>query len=222
MLLLAYLITRSDQWGEAKIRVLAANYDDESQKNIEELQQTLEEVRIEAESLIVVKADADSIVGHSAESALVFLPFRLRGNQLSDPFGGSLEDMVSGLPTAALVLAAKDIDLDAEPEEGQAGELAAALDAFTEAEKKAQEAEKEALKAAEEAQEKLQELKAATESGTDEEDRSKVEAAVLEAEEQAIKSARRAAKASAKVEDAARTLEALGAKPDKESNDSGE
>jgi amino acid transporter len=222
MLLLAYLITRNDQWGEAKIRVLAANYDDESQKNIEELQQTLEEVRIEAESLIVVKADADSIVGHSAESALVFLPFRLRGNQLSDPFGGSLEDMVSGLPTAALVLAAKDIDLDAEPEEGQAGELAAALDAFTEAEKKAQEAEKEALKAAEEAQEKLQELKAATESGTDEEDRSKVEAAVLEAEEQAIKSARRAAKASAKVEDAARTLEALGAKPDKESNDSGE
>jgi len=47
----------------------------------------------------------------------------------------------------ALVLAAEDIELDAEPEEGIAGEIAAALDILADAEKKARKTEKEAVAA---------------------------------------------------------------------------
>jgi len=214
MVLLAYLMTRGEEWDEARIRVLAACYKKESEETIEDLRNALEEVRIEAEPEVVARADANAIVEHSAESTLVFLPFRLRGNQLMDPFGGDLEDLLSRLPMVALVLATEDIDLDAEPEEGKAGEIAAALDALDNARKKAIEMEKEAEKAAEEAEEKLREIQAAATSGADEQTMAKIEAAVLEAKARASKAARRAAKALAKAEDAARAVEALGAKPE--------
>ena len=50
-------------------------------------------------------------------------------------------------------------------------------------------------------------------AGASDEEISKIEAAALEARERASMAARRAAKALAKLEDAARTLEALGLKP---------
>lgn len=219
MLLLAYLITRSDEWGEVRIRVLAACYHWESEETIKDLKNTLEEVRIEAEPEVVAKADANAIVEYSSESTLVFLPFRLRGNQLMDPFGGDLEDLLSRLPIVALVLAAEDIDLDAEPEEGKAGEIAAALDALEDARTKAREAEKEADKATKEAEEKMREMQAAAASGADGETMTKIETAALEAKAQASKAARLAAKSLAKAEDAARAVEALGASPEKASRE---
>ncbi len=219
MLLLAYLMTRSEEWDEAKIRVMAAGYEKASEETIEDLKKTLEEVRIEAEPEIVEKANADAIAEHSADAALVFIPFRVRGNQLKGPFDGPLEKLLPRLPMVAMVLAAEDIDLDAEPEEGKAGEIAAALDAFADAEKKAQEAEKEAVKASERAEEKLGEMQTAAESGADAHVVSELEAAAEEAKEQAEKAVRRAAKDRAKAEDAAREAETLGAKPDKESKE---
>jgi len=51
---------------------------------------------------------------------------------------------------------------------------------------------------------------------------SKIEAAALEAEELARKATRRAAKAMAKLEDAARAVEALGAKPPEVDKEPGE
>jgi hypothetical protein len=130
-----------------------------------------------------------------------------------DPFGGHLQDLLPCLPIAALVLAAEDIDLDAEPEEGRAGEIAAALDALADAEKEAKGAEKEAGEAAEKAEQILGEMAEAASSGADEATMAKLGAASKEAQEKAGKVARRAAKASAKAEDAARAVEALGAKP---------
>ncbi|MEA3232846.1 MAG: amino acid permease, partial [Thermodesulfobacteriota bacterium] len=89
MLLLAYLMTRSEPWDEAVIRVLAANYENNSRENRQDLTDILDEVRIEAESMIVADPDRDKIVDISSDASMVYLPFRLRGDRIvgtvSDP-----------------------------------------------------------------------------------------------------------------------------------------
>jgi hypothetical protein len=219
MLLLAYLMTRSEAWAEARIRVLAAGHEEGSENTTEELKKILKEVRIEAEPEIVKTPNADAIAERSAGSSLVFMPFRLGGNKLQGPFGGPLEQLLPRLPIVAMVLAAEDIDLEAEPEDGKAGELAAALDALADAKKRAQDAEKEAEKTRREAEDRLQELESATASEPGENLMSKVKA-TLEAKEEASKAARRLAKAQAKLEDAAKDAEKLGAKPEGEGGSS--
>jgi amino acid transporter len=221
MLLLAYLMTRSAPWEEATIRVLAATYETASDESMEDLKHTLDEVRIAAEPEIVEHADMDAVVQYSHDAALVFMPFRLKGNQLEDPFAQPVETLLGRLGIVALVLAAEDIDLDAAPEEGEAAETAAALDALADAEKRAQEAESEAGKAAEAAEGKLREVESAIADGADEDLMSKVKAA-LEAKEEAGKAARKAAKALAKAEEAARVAESLGVTPEREEGEKGE
>ena len=213
MLLLAYLMTRSDPWSDAKIRLLAAQDEQGSEIIMEVLQKTLQEVRIEAEPLVVEKGDANTFVEFSAGSSFVFVPFRLKGNKLTGPFGAPPEEMLDRLPTVAMVLAGEDIDLDAEPEDGKAGEVAVALDALAVAENKAREAQKEADKSSKAAEERLRELESSISREKDEEMMSMVKAA-LEAKEQAEKAARRAAKALAKVEDAVCEAQKCGAKLD--------
>ena len=221
MLLLAYLMTRSEPWEEARIRVLAASYEIASEDSTEDLKNTLDEVRISAQPEIVEHADMNAVVKYSADAPLVFMPFRLKGNQLEDPFGEPVETILGRLGIVALVLAAEDIDLDAAPEEGEAGEAAVALDALSDAEKRAQEAESEAGKAAEAAEEKLREVESAIADGADEDLMSKVKDA-LEAKEEAGKAARKAAKASAKAEEAARAAESLGVTPEEGEGEKGE
>jgi hypothetical protein len=63
----------------------------------------------------------------------VFLPFRLQRNEPVDCYGQPLNVALEPLPLSVAVLAAEDIDLDAEPEEGEAAERAGALDAFEDA-----------------------------------------------------------------------------------------
>jgi hypothetical protein len=221
MLLLAYLMTRSEDWEDSKIRVLASHNDKDPDEAMEDLRKVLDEGRIGAEPEIVGHLSADVISENSSETTLVFLPFRIKGAQLVDPFGGQLEGLLSRLPVVALVLAAEDIDLDAEPEEGKVGELAAALDVFADAEKKAREAEKAATTALEEAEKKLKEMDERIAAGGDESLKKDVKAA-LEARDKATEAARRAAKASIKAEEAARVAEKLGAKPPDEKKDSKE
>jgi amino acid transporter len=211
MLLLGYLITRSELWDAAKIRVLAAGYNADTSENLTDLKNNLEEARIEAEPIIVTNADIDKLSEYSADAAAVFLPFRLRGDQITCPIDGPIEKLLSCLPVTAFVLAAEDIALDAEPEEGTAGEMAAAMDALADAEKKAAEAEKEAAKTreiAETARAKLLELENNTRH-TDEDLRTKLKTAADDAEKEADKAFRKAAKARAKVEDAAKIVKEL-------------
>ena len=212
MLLLAYLMTRSEVWEDAKIRVLATGFEDVSEQEIETLGKTLQEARIDSEPEIVARGSADAIAAYSAQSAMVLLPFRIRQDRLKDPFGGPLQELLERLPIVALVLAAEDIDLDAEPEEGRAGEIAAARDTLVDAEKRAKEAERDAAETAVKAEEKLREIKDAVSSGVDVETRAKIQKSAEEAREEATKVARRAAKALAKAEDAARAVDALDAK----------
>ncbi|MFH1241858.1 MAG: amino acid permease [Pseudomonadota bacterium] len=215
MLLLAYLMTRAEAWEGATIRVLAGKEEAESEKAREALAKTLEEVRIEAEPKVLESISSEAVVTHSHDASLVFLPFRIKAKTLADPFGDPLENLLSHLPAVALVLAAEDIGLDAEPEEGKVGEIAEALDTLNDARKVAKETEKAAAKAAEEAEKKTQDIASAISKGNGEDIMAKVKEA-MEAKDLATMAARKAAKAMAKAQDAAREAELIGADIPKE------
>ncbi|MBC8433257.1 MAG: amino acid permease [Desulfobacterales bacterium] len=217
MLLLAYLMTRSEPWDEAAIRVLAINYENDSQENTQHLMEILDEARIEAESIIVSNSDLDKVADISADASLVYFPFRLKGDRIAGPVSNPVEELLLRLPTAAMVLASEDIELDAEPEEGTAAEMAAAQDALAEADKKAAEAQQDAeaaLKIAEAAKAKVMEFQAAESSKENQEKLSRLEDEAHRAEVEAEKAFRKAAKAGAKVRDAAKDAAALGVKTD--------
>ncbi|MDR4498361.1 MAG: amino acid permease [Candidatus Scalindua sp.] len=209
MLLLAYLMTRCDAWEESKIRVMAPclfHRQDETKKH---LQKKLEEVRIDAELEIVFGVSTDVIVNQSADAALVFLPFRLSGDKPLSPLGNPIDQILECLPITALVLAAEDIVLDAEPEDGKAGEIAATLDAVADAEKLARKAEKETV----DATEALTDLKKELIQMEEKTDKSEVDEftifelkkAVRDAEQRVEITARRSAKLKAKAEDTAQS-----------------
>jgi amino acid transporter len=211
MLLLGYLMTRSEPWNAANIRVLAAGYNADTSENLTDLKNNLEEARIKAEPIIVTDADIDKLSEYSADAAVVFLPFRLRGDQITCSINAPIEEIVSRLPVTAFVLAAEDISLDAEPEEGTAGDMAVAMDALADAEKKAGEAEKEVAKireTSETAREKLLELKNNTQH-TGEDLRTELKTTADNAEKEVDKAFRKAAKTKAKVEEAARIVKEL-------------
>jgi len=218
MLLLAYLMTRDEEWDNAKIRLVSPKGLKKPFFTSEDLREVLDKVRINAEPELVDNSDRDTILEKSRNSSVVFLPFRLRGNSVVTPFNAHVEDLVSGLPVSALVLAAEDIDLDAEPEEGKSGELAEACDAFKDAEKRVQTSEKELATITEEVEERTHELESAISSGADKDFVEKVRASI-EAKEKAHKALRRQAKALAKAEDAAHKVESLGGTIDKEGDE---
>jgi amino acid transporter len=226
MLLLAYLITRNKTWQTAKIRILAPSVDHPTEETMKEFRSKLANARIEAEPEMVFNANMSNIIAYSQNASLVFLPFRLKGNQPLDPFDNPIEGILSDLPTTALVLAAEDIVLESEPDTGKAGELATALDALADAEKKMRQAQKTA-EAAQEKVTRLKEKLARVDSETNKDDinqskREELQASLTAAEEQAEKAKRRAAKAQAKAKTASKTAENLGiqpSKPEKEAKD---
>ncbi len=211
MLLLAYLTTRHKQWQGARIRVLAPGFDHPTEDAMAVFRHKLENFRIEAEPEMVFNAKASNVIGYSQGSSLVFLPFRLKGNRPVDPFGQPVEQILADLPLTALVLAADDIELEAEPEEGAAAEFATAADALSDAAKRAKEAEKDARAsdaALTAAKEKL-EQQVKTDAG-DRATIAELEANIKTAEIKSAKMARRSAKATAKAIAAARAVEELG------------
>ena len=220
MLLFAYLMTRSHSWEGAKIRVLTpvAESDTGPLDTLENLKKTLLDVRIEAEPVVVKNINEENIVKNSEEADMVFFPFRLKKNQVTGIIDVRIENLLSRLPIIALVQAAKDIELDAEPEEGTAGEIAAALDSLADSEKKAKEMEKKAEIAEKEAEQKLHEVESAMVSGSHDELMLKIQAA-SDAKQKALKEARRAAKAWAKAENAATEAEKLGANIPQKNNE---
>ena len=110
-LLFAYLMTRDDEWDEAEIRVLAPAPADAEQKVAANLAYRLEERRIEATINPVVDADVATVTARSRDATVVFLPLRVEGMRLLDPFGGPVETILKNLPLVTLVAAAQDIRL---------------------------------------------------------------------------------------------------------------
>jgi hypothetical protein len=145
------------------------------------------------------------------------MPFRIGGGEIAGAYQTDIDDLAGRGMMVALVLAAEDIDLDADPEEGKHGEVAAALDALTDAGSRVDQVEKEAeaaRKKAEEAETRLSQAMEAARPGIDREEMAKVEAAVETAREavrEAHKVERKVAKAKAGEIFSQRHAEAVGA-----------
>ena len=116
-LLFAYLMTRDDDWDDAAIRVLAPAPAGAEQKVTANLAYRLEERRIEATIDPVVDADIAAMTERSRDASVVFLPLRVEGMQLLDPFGDPVETMLGNLPLVTLVAAAQDIQLRTDDED---------------------------------------------------------------------------------------------------------
>ncbi len=211
MLLLAYLTTRQSLWEKAEIRVLTAGTGERIEKANEDLIQLLEDVRIDAQAHIVEDHSPDTVVSRSSKSSLVFLPFKIQEFKITDMQGYSLKRVLPKLPPTAIVMAAEDIDLDAEPEEGPSGELAQAMDRLRELEQKAS-ISKRAEERAKDSVEKINASIAAIadQDNQDEDALKELSARLAAAEEIAEATFRKAAKDIAKAEDAAKLVRKLG------------
>ena len=211
MLLLAFLVTRSKAWDEATLRVLAVNYDDDSEENRADLEQRLDDARIQAEYQIIIHQEdsmMDEMIECSRDSALTFIPFMLKNTLPVDLFGNPMDDLLPEMGVTALVMAGQDVALDTEPEEGEAGVLAQALDTLEAANQRAARAEKLALEAAEHAERKMAEIEHA--GGQLDSTLSEKLKIALKARQQAKLAARNALKEQAKSIEAAKEAEALG------------
>lgn len=143
MLLLAHLMTRSAFWEESELRVLSASQGKDDQDELALLREELEEMRIDANAIIVKDFNHATICAYSTDASLVLLPLTLKENQLIDCSGLCIDTLLKALPIVALVVAAQHIDLDAEPEEGISGSLAEAEDKLNTAQDLANQAEKQ-------------------------------------------------------------------------------
>lgn len=115
MLLLAYLMTRSEEWSHTPIRLIARAGSDPEGARVR-MQEALDEFRIEADVELLEDLHRDQLVELSRDASLVFLPLQLSQRRPVDPFGEPVEDLLEALPVTALVSAAEDIELDAETE----------------------------------------------------------------------------------------------------------
>jgi len=216
-LLFAYLMGRDEAWKGATIRVLAAAQGEESVAvALRDLRQVMEEVRIDAQAEIVAVFDAAQVVERSADAALVFLPFRVRGEEPCGVFDGPLDETLRRIGVTALVLAAQDIVLDSEPDQGQEGEMAAALDAVSDAGRRVKVLAKEEEETAEAAAVQRAALEAARAEGLTGDELAALEKAAGEAEEAAEEAHRRALKAHAKADQADREAATLTEPPTKD------
>jgi len=205
MLLFAYLMKRTKPWADATIRVLTKGTGSSVEIEKEALSQVFEDVRIEAKAIIVSSFEPEIVVETSQDAAMVFLPFTLKANQLTDATGQSFDLSLPRLPVCALVLAAQDIDLDSEPEE-----VPAATDALEAAKKKAVKAEKQADNARETLaalSQKLTHLEDGVSGSIPLEKHKELKKKLDTAEAEAKKADRHAAKAKVKAEDVAKTAE---------------
>ena len=127
MLLLAYLMTLSDEWAGARIRLLGpADVVDAEGAHGRVLRERVEEIRIDADVITTNGQHEQNVVGESAQSSLVFLPFRIHGGRFYSPFGWEIGAALDRLPIVILCLAAQDVDLEADPDEAAASDANAA------------------------------------------------------------------------------------------------
>jgi amino acid transporter len=114
MLLLGYLMTRTETWDEATIRVLIPTSAKAREKVEANVRSRIEESRIEAVTEAVIDSDESTLAEHSKDAAVAFLPLRFLGMRLATPFSEDLPALLARLPTVALVAAAQDIKLTEE------------------------------------------------------------------------------------------------------------
>ncbi len=210
MVLLAYLMTRSGEWSDATIRVLVPADNEEADAHLAQVKSIFSAARIEAEAEVVVDADSQSMVTHSASASIVFFQFGIREGRIVDPFGNDVSRILADLPMVVMSMAAQDVELDAHPDEGSAAQSAAILDRVHDARRRALRAQKQAGEAATAASQAVSELTAAATSGAEHAAIEKLRDDVEVAQEQAREAARRAVVAAGKREAAERAVKEAG------------
>ncbi len=221
MLMLAYLMTRSPMWSNARIRVFVSRDKDRTEEESREaIVRQLDDYRIPAEPVIVERRDAVTISEHSSDTPMVFLPFRLAGRGPELAVEGDPGDLASSLGIVAMVLAVADIELDAEPESGRYAEIAEAVDAAAKARKTLEQIEKDVETAQREQERVAQELRAKLEARAgeadaegDERELADLKKVHAEANEHVERLKRRAAKARAKADQVEKEAESIVGRP---------
>ena len=210
MLLLGYLLTRAPFWERAGLRVLGVRRPGDRDVEGDDLQEVLENYRIQAESTWVETVDASAVVTNSADASMVLLPFALRQSRIVDPFGGDVDWLLPRLPVTVLCLAAEDLELDAEPEEGPAAEAAAALQSAQDAQARLEAAEKEGTDAEERARRMEKELFQARKEGATSGEVSTKEKEARQEREKEERVKKKVAKEKAKADQAWKEAEEAG------------
>ncbi len=210
MVLLAYLMTRNEEWNNATIRVLVPAANEGAESHLEEVKAIFTSARIEAETEVVVDADSQSIVVHSASASIVFFQFGIREGRIVDPFGNDVNAILPELPMVVMSMAAQDVDLEAQPDEGSAAEHAALLDRVDDARRRAARAQQQSKEATAAATRAVSQLTEAATSGADQESLEKLRKDIEEAHEKAEEAARRAVVAAGRREVAERAARDAG------------
>jgi amino acid transporter len=210
MVLLAYLMTRSVDWNNATIRVLVPARNEGADSHLAEVKSMLSAARIEAETEVVVDADSHSVVAHSASASIVYFQFGIREGRIVDPFGNDVSKILPDLPMVVMSMAAQDVDLDAQPDEGSAAQSAALLDRVTDARKRAARAQQQFEEAESAARLAVSELTDAATEGADHDRLEKLREKVDAAHTQAQEAARRAVVAAGRREVAERAAREAG------------
>ncbi|MFK5926842.1 MAG: amino acid permease, partial [Desulfuromusa sp.] len=207
MLLLGYLMTRDPFWSNATLRVLVPVEDNNPQATKDALLEELEQVRIPAEAVVVENRETETMIAHSKTASLVFLPIELKEGKIFDSCGTQVDNLLQKLPIVAMVLAAQDVQLDAEPDAGIAGELAEAGDLLAAAEQRVEDAESELDKVKATFEQGLKMLLAGRQENLPEDELDVLHQKLDAAKAELDKATRRSAKADAKLEDAQNALE---------------
>jgi hypothetical protein len=110
-LLFAYLMTRTEIFAEAAVRVWAPAPAGLERKVEANLRRRIEELRIDATVIAVDGSNARALDEHSRATTSVLLPFRIEGMRIVDGFGQPADEVLGPLPIAALIGAPGDIRL---------------------------------------------------------------------------------------------------------------
>lgn len=200
-LLTAYLVTRTEEWSRAGIRLLAVASGADAEAKRVEMQEMLETARIPAELEIVDGDSQASLAAECATATMVFVPARLRRREILDPFDEDLFSFFQQAPMAVAVVAGAPVDLMAGPETEVHSQITEAEERLEVTEGRLARLEESLAKAAAE----VEELKAeAARSGTDE-----IDARLTSAEDQLETVTRRTLKARAAVDRAKQDLATL-------------
>ena len=128
LLLMAYLITRSRDWDGAEIRALCLCQEEDGDEMVNAAARAFSGYRIDAKPVAIKGSGIRAMLDASRDASLVLINFDLRDNTLVGPLGVSLPEIAYSLPLAAFAMPAREIDLEAEPEEGQVAQVARTLD----------------------------------------------------------------------------------------------
>lgn len=122
-LLLAHLMTRTDEWADATLKVVAiSENEDDNDRLRSQLEKRLSDYRIDATIDVTPPPDLADLVRISRDAGLVFLPLRIEGMHLEDPFGFGVTATLTPLPIVAMVAACQDVRLSEERPERKAPE----------------------------------------------------------------------------------------------------